>query len=307
MMNRRIHLLSCSDCHRQLDVTNLELGDEVRCVCDEVLIVGAPKEVTIRGLSCGRCGGAVSATDEDCSYCSAHLSPTDRLETTLCPLCAERLPSDSMHCKACGVELRASAVPALPREGACPRCDGRLRVHLLPNAEVVECAEGCGGLWCTRETFERLQKDARRAAATGSAAAPAEERQTSLGAPEGAKRQYVPCLTCGELMQRRMFRHDGRGSGIVLDVCRDHGVWFDAEELSHALAFVRSSLRTNSGLDGSPRSRRSGEAPGRAVAQGFVTRRPGQRSRTQRSSALGDAAESAVEAMLEWVSFLPWL
>ena len=306
-MNRRIHLLSCGDCRRQLDVTDLELGDEVQCVCGRVLAVGAPQEVTIRGLSCGHCGGAVSATDENCSYCGAHLSPTDRLETTLCPLCAERLPNDSMHCKACGVELRASAVPALPREGACPRCDGRLRVHLLPNAEVVECADGCGGLWCTRETFERLQKDARHAAATGATAAPAEEVPASLGAPDGAKRQYVPCLTCGQLMQRRMFRHDGRGSGIVLDVCRDHGVWFDADELSHALAFVRSSVRASSGLDGSRGSSQPGAASRRAVGPGFVNRRPGQPSRTPRSSALGDAAGGAVEALLEWVSFLPWL
>ncbi|MEE2941082.1 MAG: hypothetical protein VX460_11895 [Planctomycetota bacterium] len=303
-MNRRIHLLSCGACRRQLDVTNLGLGDEVQCVCGEVLVVGVPKEVTIRGLSCGQCGGVVSAEDEDCSYCGAHLSLADRLETTLCPLCAERLPNDSMHCKACGVELRVSAVPALPREGACPRCDdGRLRVHLLPNAEVVECSDGCGGLWCTRETFERLQKDARHAAATGAATTPTEEVRTSLGAPDGAKRQYVPCLTCGELMQRRMFRHDGRGSGIVLDVCRDHGVWFDAEELSSALAFVRSSVRGNSGLDGAPRSRRPDAASTRAVAPGFATRRPGQSSRSENAAALGDT----VEALLEWISFLPWL
>lgn len=249
-MNQRIHLLSCGSCRRQLDVTRLELGDEVQCVCDTVLTVGPPREVTVRGLACGRCGGAISEGDEHCSYCSAHLSPADREQTTLCPLCAARLPNDSCHCKACGVELRASALPPLPRDGACPRCDGKLRVHLLPTAEVVECADGCGGMWCSRETFERLQRESRRAAADGSASAPREEVRRSFGAPEGAKRQYVPCLVCGDLMQRRMFRHEDRASGVVLDVCRDHGVWFDADELKSALAFVRSHVRAVTGLDG---------------------------------------------------------
>ncbi|MEM1451067.1 MAG: zinc ribbon domain-containing protein [Planctomycetota bacterium] len=247
----RIHLLSCSSCKRQLDVTALEVGDEVQCVCDAILVVGPPKEVQVRGLSCGHCGGVISEGDTTCSYCNAALSAEDRKETTLCPICAARLPNDSQHCKACGVELRAAAVPPLPRDGKCPRCDGPLRVHLLEEAEVVECASesGCGGMWCSRETFERLQRTARKAASTGDSDAPEAPRVQMLGAPEGAKRQYVPCLTCGDLMQRRQFRHEDRPAGIVLDVCKDHGVWFDRDELEAALAFVRSQVRARSGLD----------------------------------------------------------
>jgi len=249
-MNTRIHLLSCGKCRRQLDVTRLEVGDEVQCVCDTVLIVGPPKEVTVRGTACGHCGGVIGSDDPDCRYCGAELSAIDRQATTLCPVCAIRLPNGSRHCSGCGVELRASAVPPLPRDGACPRCDGQLRVHLLPEAEVIECGGECGGLWCSREAFERLQASARQAATSGEVVAQEAVFKRSMGAPDSAKRQYVPCLTCSDLMQRRMFRYENRPSGVVLDVCKDHGVWFDHGELASTLAFVRAHLRAASGLDG---------------------------------------------------------
>ena len=35
-------------------------------------------------------------------------------------------------------------------------------------------------------------------------------------------------------------RHYGRGSGVIIDVCREHGVWFDPDELPRILAWVRS-------------------------------------------------------------------
>jgi hypothetical protein len=37
------------------------------------------------------------------------------------------------------------------------------------------------------------------------------------------------------MMNRRNF---GRRSGVIVDVCRSHGVWFDPSELTSVLAFV---------------------------------------------------------------------
>lgn len=53
-------------------------------------------------------------------------------------------------------------------------------------------------------------------------------------APEPPVR-YLRCPGCGKTMNRKAF---GRISGVVVDVCRPHGVWFDAGELSQVLAFV---------------------------------------------------------------------
>lgn len=47
---------------------------------------------------------------------------------------------------------------------------------------------------------------------------------------------YRPCAACGEMMNRINF---AGSSGVVLDACRPHGVWFDPEELARIVAFVR--------------------------------------------------------------------
>lgn len=53
--------------------------------------------------------------------------------------------------------------------------------------------------------------------------------------------KYIPCLTCGELMQRRQYTHSGRSSGTIIDLCRGHGVWLDHEEIERILEFVANA------------------------------------------------------------------
>jgi Zn-finger nucleic acid-binding protein len=47
--------------------------------------------------------------------------------------------------------------------------------------------------------------------------------------------RYVACPVCKKIMNRQAF---SRGSGVVVDVCREHGVFFDAGELSDVLHFI---------------------------------------------------------------------
>ncbi len=49
--------------------------------------------------------------------------------------------------------------------------------------------------------------------------------------------RYRRCPMCNEWMQRRNF---GATSGVVVDVCAPHGVWFDAWELQQVLSFVEA-------------------------------------------------------------------
>jgi len=50
-------------------------------------------------------------------------------------------------------------------------------------------------------------------------------------------RLYRPCPVCGKLMHRLNF---GRKSGIILDSCRPHGLWFDANELDAVVRWIRA-------------------------------------------------------------------
>ena len=45
----------------------------------------------------------------------------------------------------------------------------------------------------------------------------------------------MPCPICGELMPRRNFR---RISGVLIDICRDHGIWLDPGELEQIRCFI---------------------------------------------------------------------
>ncbi len=60
------------------------------------------------------------------------------------------------------------------------------------------------------------------------AALPAQDRGLSPGHPSS-------CAICGGTMARREL---GRQSGVIVDTCKRHGIWFDRGELSHALRYL---------------------------------------------------------------------
>ena len=227
-----MRLCLCTACRRQLNVSTLAPGAVVRCVCGALLTVGAAPELVVEGLVCGHCGAPVGRDDGRCAHCLAGLSERDRVASLLCPTCGTRLPEDSRHCKACGVALRPQAITALRDGAACPACRGPLVVRLTDDFDVVEC-EACSGVWVNMETLRLL---ASRAAWSATHAAGTDSTLPRAAAQRG----YVPCVTCGELMMRRQYHHQDRASGVIVDQCKDHGVWFDAGELVLALRFVRA-------------------------------------------------------------------
>ena len=54
---------------------------------------------------------------------------------------------------------------------------------------------------------------------------------------EASKVSYVPCPICSDLMNRSNF---ARASGVIIDTCRNHGVWFDADELPRIVSFIQN-------------------------------------------------------------------
>ena len=51
---------------------------------------------------------------------------------------------------------------------------------------------------------------------------------------------YLPCPLCHASMNRVNF---GKVSGVIVDVCRKHGTWFDGGELTRVVAFVAGGGR----------------------------------------------------------------
>jgi len=109
----------------------------------------------------------------------------------------------------------------------CPSCDLPTRTELVCGEPLDRC-DACGGEFCTHPALRRLL----------AAHAPPPGSSTSTYArpsPLSDPMRYRKCPTCGGMMLRKNFRES---SGIVVDVCSAHGVWFDQGELGMVFEFA---------------------------------------------------------------------
>jgi len=97
-----------------------------------------------------------------------------------------------------------------------------------------EC-ERCVGLWVEVAAFEKICADREQQSAVLGGASLAPTHHLALDGNLD-KIRYVPCPQCGQLMNRINF---ARCSGVIVDVCKGHGTWFDQEELSGIVQFIR--------------------------------------------------------------------
>ena len=108
---------------------------------------------------------------------------------------------------------------------ACPRCQRELAP---PATQGAVCAS-CGGRFCERSALELLLREAQGSSEPGTYERPVLHLD--------ARVRYISCPVCQQLMNRRNFSET---SGVVVDVCTAHGVWFDSGELERVLAFCAS-------------------------------------------------------------------
>ncbi|BDU72591.1 TFIIB-type zinc ribbon-containing protein [Mesoterricola silvestris] len=175
-------------------------------------------------LNCRSCGAAVGENDVRCPYCRSQLA------TVACPRCLGMVSVHAAHCSRCGAEI--TRAEAAPTELACPACRAKLLHTSVGDAHLDSC-HACGGVWVAQAEFERI-------------AGGREERGGVLGALPGEgpggpihaeEIRYRPCALCGKFMNRVNY---ARTSGVILDVCKDHGLWFDPDELRRVLAFIEA-------------------------------------------------------------------
>jgi Zn-finger nucleic acid-binding protein len=226
------NLLACPRCSRQYDVGELQFGECVRCLCGEMLRwIHRPAHDPQR-RRCPHCGAACPAEASACSFCKAEIQLDDRGLAEVCPACYARLLRGARFCMECGLSIQPQALHALPVDVACPRCKSKLRRRTLGQTDVIECSS-CAGLWLAHETIKCLVERAEHEDLDGLDLAQAPARIEDSLRPEG----YIPCVACGQLMQRRNFAGN---SGVIVDVCGPHGVWFDQRELERVLEHVRA-------------------------------------------------------------------
>lgn len=164
------------------------------------------------------------------------------MSTVSCPACLTLNPAHYKHCSQCGGDLQAPArVMEDEREKPleCPRCEEKpLEARLLADTLVDQCTD-CGGVFLDHEVLGALLNDRTRQS-------PLRERMLKLPSagplPDQRKVVYLRCPECATIMTRRNPAHR---SGIIVDVCTAHGVWFDDRELAILMQLAGAGAELN--------------------------------------------------------------
>lgn len=173
-----------------------------------------------RGHRCPACGGYVDESARICGYCHAPVA------TLRCAHCFHMNIPEARHCSGCGRQLGLEPLGE-PGELKCPECAVVFDQFRGGTGTLCDCAQ-CGGQFVEHALLKELLE---RREAIGLA-----PQRTHRPAADARPVRYRPCPSCGSIMNRRNF---GRISGVIVDVCHAHGIWFDIGELPRVMAFVQ--------------------------------------------------------------------
>lgn len=176
-------------------------------------------------LTCPHCGAGAKSTDNHCSHCNTQLM------MKACSRCLARSFSGHKHCASCGAEL--DVVATTPGKAQpCPRCATTLHARLVGDIVIDECGS-CMGLFLDHVAIKRVLADRQQARAEALLGVLPNQVAPQLVQP--GQKMYVKCPVCTTVMNRKLF---ASGAGVIVDVCRDHGTFFDSGELPRVIEFV---------------------------------------------------------------------
>ena len=161
-----------------------------------------------------------------------------------CTNCSAPLPQDSIQCTYCGSHndtdlagVHYYTTHELESERTCPRCAVSLKTIDLniKGRFLIERCEECLGLFFDPNELEALLE------ATVANVFSINRSQLTAGkaAIDTSSRGafYIKCPVCGKIMNRVNF---GTNSGVIVDRCKDHGVWLDGGELRHLFEWMKA-------------------------------------------------------------------
>jgi Zn-finger nucleic acid-binding protein len=260
-------LLACTRCHAQYDVSQVDTP-ELTCRCGHRIENRPPQGRDTPALRCGACGAHLTPKASACTYCGASVVRSGTLPL-ICPECCARNALESRFCTACGVAFRPEPIARSEREFPCPHCAEPLTAQNVSGAGLHVC-QLCQGIWLPGRTLERMieravESQRKQFAGTGS------EPRRSGGEVSAQPVRYIRCPECSRFMNRWNY---ARASGVIVDCCREHGTWLDADELEQIAGYLVGQVTVNAG--GGPGSHR--------VADGGVPRPHPEPARTRASA-----------------------
>jgi Zn-finger nucleic acid-binding protein len=175
-------------------------------------------------LTCPSCGATAAPDASRCDFC------TSALVKVACPNCLNALFEGMRFCPHCGTRATREAGET-DETLTCPGCKTEMSLVHVGAIRIHECSS-CVSSWMSAETFldlctSREERGALAAVIAATPKSPPVRKPTTI--------RYLPCPVCAKIMNRTNF---GKRSGIIIDVCKGHGVWFEHQELQGVLAFI---------------------------------------------------------------------
>ena len=229
-------LVACKNCGRQYDASAKEVGSFFHCHCGHRVEVPQPKCEDAAVVRCSSCGAPREGNTQSCGYCHADFTLHERDLNTICPSCLARISDKAKFCHHCGQPVLVEMVAGAATDFNCPACEPTMKLNSRSlgslRLNALECPK-CAGLWLGIETFDRLRKKTEEDASSLDFDLSNEPKIGALTPQKGKIYRYCPL--CQRMMVRRNY---GKGTGVIVDVCRQDGIWFDDDELRRVLKWI---------------------------------------------------------------------
>ena len=160
-----------------------------------------------------------------------------------CSNCGAPLPKGSRICSYCDtvndIDLKGfnkRVESSQESERVCPRCNIKMKSFRLKIGEglrIEKCTE-CFGLFFDVDELEYLLKNS-----VDNVFSVKEGLMHEIVEPEYQQfpLKYIKCPVCHKFMNRINY---GSRSGVIIDTCKEHGVWLDGGELKKILEWKKA-------------------------------------------------------------------
>ena len=161
-----------------------------------------------------------------------------------CSSCSAPLPANTNRCLYCGtrndVDLQgrhAYTVVQNPTDRLCPHCEKPLQtINLNPDAAfLIERCPDCFGLFFEPGEVESLLDNSVTHVFDINLQQLDNINKDRYQAKNVVK--YIKCPICRTFMNRSVFGHR---SGVIIDRCKNHGIWLDSGEITHLLEWKKA-------------------------------------------------------------------
>ncbi|AUX44592.1 hypothetical protein SOCE26_060580 [Sorangium cellulosum] len=224
--------------------------------------------------ACLGCGLALDEAERGCPRCAGASA------VVRCGGCYQVNPPDAERCAGCGHELGLEPIGE-PDPLRCLDCDEPFSAFRAATGLLRDCRR-CGGQLVDHALLRDLLSHRE---IYGRSAPRPPPRAGALD----LRVRYVRCPVCRQLMNRKNFA--GK-SGVIVDICRQHGTWFDRGELPQLLAFAEAG--------GTARARQQlAEEDERSRRQAELARDAARRASAVAPASRWESQRTAVRELLE--------